>query len=317
MEQLLWGLGIVVGAGLWIQIFLDYRRQLGQMLPLAQESTERREELHERIKALDQMIEDEGAASGQLEAHVEELEERRQRLQRRVNLAEMVRIDSASFEMGCRTEAQMDPQEDEKPPHMVQLDAYYLDRFEVTNMAYREFIEATGHRVPSHWRNRAFPEHLAKHPVVNVSWHDAQAYAAWICKRLPTEAEWEHAARGGQGTTYPWGNACTAERANYDNPQRKTTPVDAYEGGKSAFGIWDMCGNVGEWVSDWYAADYYTHSPESNPQGPSTGTERVYRGGAYQGNKVDIRALKRQATAPHISQDYIGFRCAMDGTEGG
>ena len=152
----------------------------------------------------------------------------------------------------------------------------------------------------------------ASHPVVNVSWEDAKAYADWMGKRLPTEGEWEWAARGDQSFDYPWGRTCNPDCANYDNPDGKTTDIDKFPRGQSASGAWDMCGNVGEWVNDWYDDQYYQSSTDLDPQGPPSGNRKVYRGGGFQGNRMDIRTVARHFAMSATSQEYIGFRCAMN-----
>jgi formylglycine-generating enzyme required for sulfatase activity len=163
-----------------------------------------------------------------------------------------------------------------------------------------------------HWQSGTFPTRKADHPVVNVTWEDARSYAEWVNKRLPTEAEWEWAARGTEGREYAWGKQASQDYANFKNPETGTSPVDKYAKGQSEFGIWDMCGNVGEWMNDWYEAKYYTRSPESDPQGAPDGRQKVYRGGGYHTNRMDIRALSRASATPNMYQDFIGFRCAMN-----
>ena len=198
---------------------------------------------------------------------------------------------------------------------MVQVDGQQCVDFNAYSLYdYKEFMEATGHRAPSHWRNRTFPDaRKATHPVVNVSWEDAREYCEWVGKRLPTEAEWERAALGDGRYDYPWGRSCNPEAANYDNPDSKTTPVDKYDAtGKSEFGVCDMCGNVGEWVSDWFDKMYYPNSPEIDPKGPDTGYQRVFRGGAFHENRIGIRGKTRNFAMSQASNDYVGFRCAMD-----
>ncbi|HJP29363.1 MAG TPA: SUMF1/EgtB/PvdO family nonheme iron enzyme, partial [Candidatus Latescibacteria bacterium] len=198
------------------------------------------------------------------------------------------------------------------PEHHVEMSAYYIDKMEVTNLQYKEFVAVTGHRSPSHWRFNTFPDaRKSDHPIVNVSWEDAAAYAEWVGKRLPTEAEWERAALGDGRTEYPWGSSCNAESANFDNADGGTTPVEQHNRGVSPVGVWDMCGNVSEWVNDWYDVRYYHDSPESDPQGPEDGHQKVHRGGAYHENRNGIRAKGRHFSMPSAAQDYIGFRCAM------
>jgi len=203
--------------------------------------------------------------------------------------------------------------EDENPEHQVTISAFYIDKTEVTNLQYKEFVVVTGHRSPSHWRFNTFPDaRKADHPIVNVSWEDARTYSEWVGKRLPTEAEWKRAALGDGRNEYPWGKACNAEFANFDNPDGQTTPVEQFSRGVSPVGVWDMCGNVSEWVNDWYDSRYYADSPDTNPQGPSGGHQKVHRGGAYHENRNGIRGESRHFSMPSASQDYIGFRCAMD-----
>ncbi len=147
---------------------------------------------------------------------------------------------------------------DEGPKHEVELPDYYIDKYEVTNLQYKKFIDDAGHRSPSHFRNRNFPEGKADHPVTYVSWMDADAYCKWAGKRLPDDMEWEKAARGTDGRIFPWGAGFSIDKAN--TPVRwaamylegDTTPVGAFEGGKSPFGLYDMTGNVWEWTSVWY-----------------------------------------------------------------
>lgn len=201
----------------------------------------------------------------------------------------------------------------ENPEHKVQLKAFYMDQYEVTNMQYKDFVDVAGHRTPVHWQNGTFPAGKGEHPVVNVSWEDARTYAEWAGKRLPSEAEWEWAARGREGREYPWGKQPTQDHSNYSNPESRTTPVNKYPKGVSEFGIWDQSGNVGEWVNDWFEIKYYSRSPESDPKGPAEGDLKVYRGGGYHTNRMDIRAASRHSATPNMYQDYIGFRCAMDG----
>ncbi len=170
--------------------------------------------------------------------------------------------------------------DDENPEHLVSLKGYYIDKYEVTNLQYKEFVQVTGHRSPCHWRNNTFPDaRLADHPVVNVSWDDAKAHCDWVQKRLPSEVEWERAVLDDVRDEYAWRGSSNADYANFDNPDGKTTPVDRYPNRKSGLGAWDMCGNVSEWVNDWYDDKYYQTSPESDPKGPDGGHQKCHRGG--------------------------------------
>ncbi|MFA6110302.1 MAG: SUMF1/EgtB/PvdO family nonheme iron enzyme, partial [Candidatus Latescibacterota bacterium] len=267
-------------------VLTDYRRRLMRVMPGVEQVTSRKRSISEKISATESNAESIVRTLVDLTQEIETMDRRRKELQLQVNEREMVRISAGRFIMGSN----LPGFDAENPERRVQLAGYYIDRYEVTNLQYKDFIDVTGHRLPLHWRNRTFPEgRLANHPVVNVSWHDAQAYAEWVGKRLPTEAEWERAARGDQGFEYPWGKSCTPDNANYGNPDTKTTPVDKFPSGRSQHGIYDMSGNVGEWVSDWFETKYYAKAPEVDPTGPEGGNRKVYRGGGYHCNKVDIR----------------------------
>jgi len=202
---------------------------------------------------------------------------------------------------------------DEAPQHVVYLDAYYIDKYEVTNAQYRKFVEETGHREPRRRRRRFFDG--PNQPVVGVSWHDAQAYAEWAEKRLPTEAEWEKAARGTEGRIYPWGDVFNPDRCNtYSRRSIGPQPVGSYPRGASPYGLLDMAGNAWEWCADWYAGSYYDESPYENPQGPETGDEKVMRGGSWwvRMPSGETRATYRGANAPTERHGNYGFRLVRD-----
>ncbi|CAI2718712.1 formylglycine-generating enzyme family protein [Nitrospina watsonii] len=237
----------------------------------------------------------------------------------------MALIPEGEFVMGSmRSLLELDPtalfQHDrhmlgpEDPAHDVYLKAYYIDVYEVTNAQYAEFMKATHpKKEPRYWNDAKFNQ--PKQPVVGVTWKDAQAYCHWRNKRLPTEAEWEKAAKGKRPVKYPWGNtAPTVEQANFDNTVGKTTPVGSYEAGKSDFGVYDLSGNVAEWVQDWHQPEYYLFSPKENPPGPERGMYKVIRGGHWHNNSEDVRLSYRNATVPTLRQDSVGFRCAADVT---
>ena len=217
----------------------------------------------------------------------------------------MVLIPAGEFVMGDEEGAR-----DEKPQRKVLLNAYWMDRYPVTNADYMIFLQATGHRRPPNWVGDIYPAGQEKHPVTNVSWEDAQAYAIWAGKRLPTEAECEKSARGTIGQTYPWGDAFRKDNVNSSNDYGGTTPVDHFEGGASPYGVLDMCGNVQEWCHDWYFDDYYKTAPVDNPTGPSGGQYKVVRGGFYAENRMGVRCAQRHYAPPEVMQDHIGFRCA-------
>jgi formylglycine-generating enzyme required for sulfatase activity len=218
--------------------------------------------------------------------------------------AEMVPVPAGEFWMGSDTEGDAD----EKPRHRVYLDAYYIDKHEVTNALYKRFMEAKGQAAPTYWNNGNF--NGATQPVVGVSWHDAEAYCKWAGKRLPTEPEWEKAARGTDGRKYPWGDQWDGSKANAENKLGKTASVGSYPGGASPYGAHDMAGNVWEWVADWYDKDYYKQSPDRNPQGPNSGSSRVLRGGSWDDNPLLLRTAIRLNITPVNRNNYSGFRCA-------
>lgn len=198
---------------------------------------------------------------------------------------------------------------DEKPRRRVYLDAYYIDKYEVTNALYGKFMQATGRSAPTLWgANFNGPAQ----PVVGVSWDDAEAYCKWAGKRLPTEAEWEKAARGTDGRKYPWGEQWDSSRANSSEAKlNKTAPVGSYPAGASPYGAHDMAGNVWEWVADWYDANYYQRAPGSNPKGPDSGQYRVLRGGSWLHVPWLLRSATRFWYVPTGRSYIIGFRCAQ------
>ena len=230
--------------------------------------------------------------------------------------APMVLIPAGTFWMGSQ-DGEGDT--DEHPLHPVYLNGFYMDKFEVTVGRYDDFMRAKNRPKPMYWDQVDSSKHRNL-PVVGVDWHDATAYCEWAGKRLPAEAEWEKAARGTDGRTYPWGNEQPAERlANFnkgwilaDVYNKRLAPVDSYEAGKSAYELHHMAGNVWEWTADWYNANYYNKSPERNPTGPSSGDFRVLRGGSWSYAPDDVRSATRTRYSPSTRTDLIGFRCAQD-----
>ncbi|NWF72722.1 MAG: SUMF1/EgtB/PvdO family nonheme iron enzyme [Nitrospirae bacterium] len=223
----------------------------------------------------------------------------------------MVLVPAGEFTMGSSAG---DP--DEQPVRKVYLDAFLIDKYQMTVGKYGTFLDATAYEAPADWDVMSKAMHQ-KRPVVNVDWADADAYCRWAGKRLPTEAEWEKAARGTDGRLYPWGNQLPTDfHANMKkevwNNHVVLTPVGMYEGGKSPYGVYDMAGNVWEWVSDWYSQDYYKTGPLRNPTGPPTGSYKVVRGGSWGSSPKDLRSTDRDSRLPSFGGLGTGFRCAKN-----
>lgn len=233
---------------------------------------------------------------------------------------DMVFIPGGSFKMGSKFN------KNEKPKHTVALNSFYIDKYEVTVAQFRKFCKSTRRKMPKqpYWNNE-------KHPVVNVNWDHARAYAKWVGKRLPTEAEWEYVARSGNRRLYyAWGNikptrrnggniadeSIRAEKRNwkiwkgYFDGFVYTSPVGSFN--PNQFGVYDLTGNVCEWCSDWYQEDYYKNSPEFNPKGPKKGTHKVLRGGSWNLGPRKVLTTKRFYFRRAVDLNYIGFRCARD-----
>jgi len=217
--------------------------------------------------------------------------------------SEMMRIPVGSFEMG---DYFGEGSTNERPVHRVELDEFYMDSREVTNSQYGVFMEQTGHRKPRYWNDTKYNQ--VNQPVVGVDWNDAVAYAKWAGKRLPTEAEWEYAARGGLvGKRYPGGDEISHDDANYNWKVGKATVVGSYPA--NGYGLYDMAGNVWEWCQDWYDKDYYSNSSTKNPLGPGTGSKRVLRGGSWLSDAGNLRVAYRLNPPPSTGYSYVGFRC--------
>jgi len=243
----------------------------------------------------------------------------------------MVPVPAGEFRMGS-TEAdiaaamQLCPQCPEEsfvretPAHGVVLDAFFIDRHEATTAEYGEFLKVTKRPEPEHWQEGSQAKH-AKKPVIGITWEDGSEYCQWRGKRLPTEAEWEKAARGIDGRRYPWGNERPhVSWANFDKCCIWTgygllTPVGSLEKGVSPYGAHDMAGNVREWVQDWYDERYYATSPPKNPTGPPGGTEKVVRGGAWLHLPPGVRTTAREKRDPAARSTSVGMRCVRSLSE--
>ena len=219
----------------------------------------------------------------------------------------MVYVPAGDFTMGS---PEGEGGDHEHPQHTVYLREFWIDQTEVTNEQYERCVAVGACPASEYAGDARF--NSADQPVVGVSWDDAQAYCDWAGKRLPTEAEWEKAARGTDGRKYPWGDTFDGKKLNYggtDDGHEYTSPVGSYPAGASPYGALDMAGNVWEWCQDWYGSDYYASSPPRDPQGPDSGQYRVARGGSCYHFEGLERAAPRNGGVPDPRYDLIGFRC--------
>lgn len=225
--------------------------------------------------------------------------------------AAMVTIPAGSFTMG-RTKLTSDDKTnmrphvllDDRPLHKVTISAFQLDKHEVTNGEYKVFVDKTGHQRPYHW----ISDQPADLPVYNVNWDDANAYCRWLGNRLPTEAEWEYAARGGkENVDYPWGDQPDTKLARFNVG---SGPGSVAKFPPNGFGVFDMAGNVSEWTADWFDGAYYSTSPAVDPKGPEAGEYKVIRGGAWSDSPRRITVFFRNWVRPNQRTPNVGFRCA-------
>jgi formylglycine-generating enzyme required for sulfatase activity len=220
----------------------------------------------------------------------------------------MIAVPAGAFLMGCNEAVDGDCSADERPSRQVTLAAFEIDATEVTRTAYKACADAAMCATTADFDTSGGH---GDDPVTSVSWDSAVAYCQFAGKRLPTEAEWEKAARGADGRKYPWGNAApTCTLTNMGGCGGAAAPVGTHATGASGYGAQDMAGNVMEWVADWYSDSYYASAPAADPPGPATGTQRIYRGGGFLGGPLPLRTSSRYATAPDTPLNYGGFRCA-------
>lgn len=250
----------------------------------------------------------------------------------------MVYVAGGPFLMGNSSDLQT---ADDAPAHRVCINGFYIDKYEVTNAQFKKFVDATGYVTDEErnadstdaatWRHPYGPDSnaddMADYPVVCVTWNDANAFARWADKRLPTEAEWEKAARGPDGRIFPWGNTNATDatanvadktisvkwgNASINDAHKTAAPVGSFPKGKSVYGAEDMAGNVWEWCADWWGSGYYKNSPPNNPTGPNTGEFKTIRGGSWFYNLDGARTTQRMYFRPEGSSAAIGFRCVAD-----
>ena len=224
---------------------------------------------------------------------------------------QLLEVRDGAFMMGSNY-----GESDERPPRKIEMDTYYIFRDEVTNAQYAACVAAGVCNAPAYTDSAVQPSYYGNHafdtyPMINVDWNMADTYCRWIGGSLPTEAQWEKAARGRNGIPYPWGDYQPEGKANYDGTDPKT--VGSYTEWSSPNDAQDMAGNVAEWVNDWYAASAYQTNASVNPKGPDTGVSKVVRGGSYlTEDKKDIRASARDSADPSLVYLYIGFRCVSN-----
>jgi len=232
----------------------------------------------------------------------------------KVDGMEMVFIASGEFQMGA-AEADDEAGEAEKPLHWIYLSPYWIDRTEITNVQYAQCVQAGECQPPEKSGSKTRPVYFGAaqyqdYPVIYVSWEDASTYCQWAGRRLPTEAEWEKAARGSTAQIYPWGDQVEPRNANFNHLIGDTSRAGAYPDGASPYGALDMAGNVAEWVADWYGEGYYAVSTYKNPAGPKSGEFRMLRGGSWVNQLRSLRVTFRIWNYPSLRSDTIGFRCA-------
>ncbi|WP_447601239.1 formylglycine-generating enzyme family protein [Nitrospira sp. Nam80] len=231
----------------------------------------------------------------------------------------MVVVPGGWFLMGSDPKVDRAAGPQEQPQRRVYIEAFRINRFETSNVDYLRYVLHTGASWPRYWKEQPFPEKMAKHPVIGVSWREADAYCRWAGTRLPTEAEWEKAARGEDGRIFPWGNEPAGwMKSNIAHPGSKRgfkypplANVDRYDKGVSPYGVHQMAGNVSEWVADWFDPEYYRTKQDQNPTGPRQGQDKVFRGGSWNEDPEVARSAGRNAGGLDHWSYLIGFRCAQ------
>ena len=298
----------VVFCGWFVIMLLDSKNPSRKLRQQLKQQKVRLQDIKQKFVTVEEQHSEMQAQLQVLAAEWSDHEAKRQELLLKVNQSSLICIPAGRFLMGSVFE---DSSSHERPAHAVYLNEYYIAPTPVTNQEYRDFVNCTDYKIPNHWQQGSYRTGTARHPVTNVTWKDAQAYAKWAGVRLPTEAEWEKAARGDDEYLYPWGPRWVESCCNSMNRVATTLPVDEFPGGRSTYGLWDTVGNAYEWCEDFYDKDYYKSSPDTNPTGPEKGEERVIRGGCYMETKAGVRVVHRAAVSGSYARDYIGFRIAM------
>lgn len=227
-----------------------------------------------------------------------------------------VSVPASEFLMGSDKNKDSQAGDDETPQHTVYQDAFWIDQTEVTNAQYARCVASGQCTSPQSTKSDSRSSYygvsqFANYPVIYVDWNQAQTYCAWAGRRLPSEAEWEKAARGTDGRIYPWGDTAPDQsKLNFNQDQGDTTAVGSYPSGASFYEALDMAGNVSEWVNDWYSDSYYQQSPARNPPGPTSAMYRVVRGGSWNNYVGFVRSAYRDGSPPGRQNSGIGFRCA-------
>jgi len=226
---------------------------------------------------------------------------------------EMIEVPEGPFKMGSK-----EGDHDEVPEHQVYLATFYIDKYEVTQGEYDRFFKMTKRGKPFVPVFDDDPSKILKpeYAAMGMSWSDAAAYCQWAGKRLPTEAEWEKAAKGEGNRRYPWGDTLNAKHANLDGEDdgfKYLAPPGKFEAGRSFYGVYDMAGNAAEWVADTYDEKYYAKTPYRDPKGPEEGQNRVIRGGSWRESPIGARVSKRFQAKLWRTDATIGFRCAKNG----
>jgi sulfatase modifying factor 1 len=311
-ESWVWWIMTCVISLYFVMLLLDFNKPSKKLMEQIDHQEGRKRDMTTRLAKLQEDIVQIKSHSEDQDLQLEDFEQRRKDLLPEANARRMIEIPAGVFTMGG---SQEDSPDSERPAHPVNLTNFFIDPYPVTNQDYREFVNCTGYKTPIHWQRGTYPTGLARHPVVNVSWQDAKAYADWMGARLPTEAEWEKAARGTDERLYPWGSRFVDDRCNSNNVVGTTLMVDEFPLGRSPYGVWDMSGNVYEWCQDYFDEDYYKYSPSSNPRGPEGGQERVIRGGFFSETRPNVRTTHRSSAPETHTRENVGFRLALSASE--